>query len=97
MFARHEEYVGDVRASPTDLFSALDDQFRLSAHMSKRSWKMGWGKMDIVLDAQGGHAVGSQSCTGGFSGSRYHSMKWSPSGSRHIASDGRRSVSPGCW
>jgi len=59
MFARHEEYVGDVRASPAEVFSALDDQFRLSAHMTKRSWKMGGGKMDIVLDAQGGHAVGS--------------------------------------
>ena len=59
MFARHEEYIGDVRASPAELFSALDDQFRLSAHMTKRSWKMGWGKMDIVLDTQGGHAVGS--------------------------------------
>ncbi|HET9636367.1 MAG TPA: hypothetical protein VFP26_10600 [Gemmatimonadaceae bacterium] len=59
MFAGHEEYLGDVRASPAELFSALDDQFRLSAHMTKRSWKMGWGKMDIVVDAQGGHAVGS--------------------------------------
>jgi len=59
MFARHEEYIGDVRASPAELFFVLDDQFRLSAHMTKRSWKMGWGKMDIVLDAQGGHAVGS--------------------------------------
>lgn len=59
MFARHDEYVGDVRASPAEVFSVLDDQLRLSAHMTKRSWKMGWGKMDIDLDAQGGRAVGS--------------------------------------
>lgn len=59
MFTRQEEYAGDVRASPAQLFSVLDEQFRLSAHMSKRSWKMGWGKMDVVLDAQGGQAVGS--------------------------------------
>ena len=59
MFTRHEEYAGDVRASQAEVFSSLDDQVRLSAHMKKRSWKMGWGKMDIVLDAQGGRAVGS--------------------------------------
>lgn len=59
MFARHEEYIGDVRASPAELFSVLDDPLRLSAHMTNRSWKMGWGKMDIVVDAQGGHALGS--------------------------------------
>jgi hypothetical protein len=27
--------------------------------MSKRSWKMGWGKMETILDDQGGRAVGS--------------------------------------
>ena len=27
--------------------------------MRKRSWKMGWGKMDVRLDAQGGKAIGS--------------------------------------
>jgi hypothetical protein len=56
---RHEETVGTVAASTTELFAHLDDQTRLSEHMSKRSWKLGWGKMAIETDAQGGRAVGS--------------------------------------
>jgi hypothetical protein len=28
--------------------------------MSKRSWKMGWGKMDTILDERRGRAVGAQ-------------------------------------
>jgi len=59
MFVRHDEYAADVRASPTEVFTVLDDQRRLSAHMTKRSWKMGGGKMHIDLDAPGGRAVGS--------------------------------------
>lgn len=59
MYAGHEEYTGVVRGNIEEAFGHLDDQTRLSAHMSKRSWKMGWGKMDVRLDAQGGKAIGS--------------------------------------
>jgi len=59
MFERHDEYSAAINARVTEVFAHLDDQTRLSAHMSKRSWKMGWGKMEVRLDAQGGKAVGS--------------------------------------
>jgi hypothetical protein len=59
MYTRHEEYSGAVQASPERIFGRLDDQTRLSAHMSKRSWKMGWGKMETVLDARRARAIGS--------------------------------------
>jgi hypothetical protein len=59
MFPRHEEFVGIVNATEADAFAHLDDQTRLSAHMSRRSWKMGWGRMSVDLDEQGGKAVGS--------------------------------------
>lgn len=59
MYSRHEEYEGRVNALPEVLFKLLDDQARLSAHMTKRSWKMGWGKTDILLDEKRGQAVGS--------------------------------------
>ena len=59
MYSRHEKYEGKVTAPPDKLFELLDDQTRLSAHMTKRSWKMGWGKADIVLDEKRGQAVGS--------------------------------------
>jgi hypothetical protein len=48
-----------VHASAERVFERLDDQTRLSKHMSQRSWKMGWGKMDTHLDEQRGRAVGS--------------------------------------
>lgn len=59
MYSHHEQYDGKVGASLDRLFEMLDDQTRLSAHMTKRSWKMGWGKMEILLDEQRGKAVGS--------------------------------------
>jgi hypothetical protein len=59
MYTRHEDYEGRVNASPDQLFELLDDQTRLSAHMTKRLWKMGWGKTDILLDEKRGRAVGS--------------------------------------
>lgn len=59
MFTRHEEFTDTVGASVADVFAHLDDQARLSAHMTKRSWKMGWGKMDVRLDAEHGKAIGS--------------------------------------
>jgi hypothetical protein len=59
MYSRHEEHSATINASAELVFDQLDDQTRLSAHMSKRSWRMGWGRMETVLDAQQGRAVGS--------------------------------------
>jgi hypothetical protein len=59
MFSEHAEYTSVVHAPVDRVFSWLDDQTRLSGHMSKRSWKMGWGKMDTQLDERRGRAVGS--------------------------------------
>ena len=59
MYSRHEEYTGTLNAPVERAFEHLDDQRRLSAHMNERSWKMGWGKMDLRLGQKNGQAVGS--------------------------------------
>jgi hypothetical protein len=59
MYTRHEESTGTIGATVAEVFEHLDDQTRLSEHMTKRSWKMGWGKMDVRLDAERGKAIGS--------------------------------------
>ncbi len=59
MKSHYEEASATINASADMVFDHLDDQMRLTEHMSKRSWKMGWGKMDTQLDAQRGRAVGS--------------------------------------
>ena len=59
MYSRHEEHSAAINASTERVFDLLDDQTRLTEHMSKRSWKLGWGKMETVLDAQQGRSVGS--------------------------------------
>jgi len=59
MYSEHAEYSAVVQAPVEKVFDWLDDQTRLSQHMSKRSWKMGWGKMDTELDGRRGRAVGS--------------------------------------
>lgn len=55
----HAEHTVIVQASVERVFTWLDDQTRLAQHMSKRSWKMGWGKMEVEVDARRGRAVGS--------------------------------------
>lgn len=59
MYSEHAEYSALVQAPAERVFDWLDDQTRLSKHMSKRSWKMGWGKMDTEMDERRGRAVGS--------------------------------------
>lgn len=59
MYDRHEGFNGTVEAPIARVFEQLDDQTRLSAHMSKRSWKMGWGRMETILDEGRGQAIGS--------------------------------------
>ena len=59
VYSEHAEYTAIVQAPVERVFDWLDDQTRLAQHMSKRSWKMGWGKMEVALDAGRGRAVGS--------------------------------------
>lgn len=59
MYTRREESSGEVDTSPEVLFELLDDHNRLSMHMTRRSWKMLWGQMNILPDAQHGRAAGS--------------------------------------
>lgn len=59
LYSLHEEHSANINASAERVFDRLDDQTRLSEHMSKHSWKLGWGRMETVLDAQQGRAVGS--------------------------------------
>ena len=59
MYSRHEEHSAPINASAEQVFELLDDQTRLTEHMSKRSWKLGWGRMDTVLDAGRGRSIGS--------------------------------------
>jgi hypothetical protein len=55
---RHESS-GTVAAPPDVVFDHLDDHARMSEHMSRRSWKTGWGRMTIDFDAGKGREVGS--------------------------------------
>jgi hypothetical protein len=49
-----------VAASPPELFAYLDSHAQLSAHMTRRSWMMGGGKMDITSDEGGFQRPGSR-------------------------------------
>jgi uncharacterized protein YndB with AHSA1/START domain len=57
--SNHAEHTVRVQAPVERVFAWLDDQARLAQHMSKRSWRMGWGKMEVQLDSKRGRAVGS--------------------------------------
>ena len=59
MAMRHYEESKSISASPADLFQLIDDHSRLSAHMTRPSWMMGGGRMDVSLDAGRGQQVGS--------------------------------------
>src|SRR6478672_10928648 len=49
-----------VAAAPPELFAYLDKHSQLSAHMTRRSWMMGGGKMDITTDDGGFQRLGSR-------------------------------------
>ena len=55
----HHERVVAIPASAEDVFAFVDDQSRLSSHMSQSSWMMGGGRMSIDFDEAKGQAVGS--------------------------------------
>jgi hypothetical protein len=58
--SRHFESAGFVTASPDAVFSYVDDHERLSSHMTRSSWMMGGGRMDVKLDAGRGRRLGSR-------------------------------------
>ena len=59
-FAHHAQSHGQVQACAERVFEHLDDHTRLSAHMSRRSWRMGWSRMKLSFDEQAGRAAGSR-------------------------------------
>lgn len=58
-YTRHYEESKIIPANPAELFAFVDDHSRFSSHMSKSSWMMGGGKMDVSVDAGRGQKVGS--------------------------------------
>ena len=59
-FPRHFEDSVEISARADAVFAHLDDQRRLSAHMSQSSWMMIGSRMDFEFDAAEGRAVGSK-------------------------------------
>jgi uncharacterized protein YndB with AHSA1/START domain len=55
----HCEVAGTVAASAEQVFNFLDDPALLTAHMSRSSWTMGGGRMELKLDGGAGRRVGS--------------------------------------
>jgi hypothetical protein len=60
VFPYRAESHGRMQAHAERVFAHLDDHTRLSAHMSRRSWRMGWGRLRLHLDERAGRAVGSR-------------------------------------
>lgn len=58
-FSHHFETSGLVLAGVTEVFEHLDDHRHLSAHMSRSSWMMGGGEMQLSFDAGAGRSIGS--------------------------------------
>lgn len=58
-FARHYEQSTLVSAAAQDVFAFVDDHAHLSSHMSRSSWLMGGGRMEVTLDDRHGQQVGS--------------------------------------
>jgi hypothetical protein len=56
----HYEAEALIAAPQARVFAYVDDQSRLSSHMSKSSWMMGGGRMEISFDADRGQKVGSR-------------------------------------
>ena len=57
---RHFEAESSVEGSAEAVFTHVDSPLQLSSHMNQSSWKMGWGKMETVLDEDKGQKVGSK-------------------------------------
>lgn len=59
-FPYHAEAQGRLRAAAGRVFAFLDDHARLAAHMTRRSWRMGWSRMNLQFDEGAGQALGSR-------------------------------------
>ena len=64
-FPLHFDCSAVVDAPAEAVFSRLDDQRLLSAHMSQSSWMMAGSRMNLELDASEGRAVGAVIRMGG--------------------------------
>jgi hypothetical protein len=60
VFNRHHSVDGRIAASADSVFDFLDDPMRLNDHMSRSSWMMGGGSMQLELDAGAGRKIGSR-------------------------------------
>lgn len=60
MLTQHYETNAFVPSPVDQVFAHLDDHTRLSSHMSKSSWKMGGGRMEIDFDEAQGKRLGSR-------------------------------------
>ena len=58
-FERHYDESVMLPVKPEEIFSYIDDHSRFSSHMSKSSWMMGGGHMDVTVDDGKGQKVGS--------------------------------------
>ncbi|MBI4133801.1 MAG: SRPBCC family protein [Candidatus Terrybacteria bacterium] len=56
---RHYEERVAISTTPEEVFAYVDDHTRFSSHMTKPSWMMGGGHMDVSVDAGRGQQVGS--------------------------------------
>lgn len=57
--SRHYEEEVYVDASPDKLFAYIDNHKQFSSHMSKSSWMMGGGRMNMETDSGNGQKIGS--------------------------------------
>jgi hypothetical protein len=60
MLPLHHECSGLVPSPLDQVFAHVDDNRRLSSHMSEPSWRTGWGRMETEVDEGRGQAVGSR-------------------------------------
>ena len=56
---RHFEAQAWVDAAATDIFAVVDRHAQLSGHMTKSSWMMGGGRMEMTLDSGHFQRLGS--------------------------------------
>lgn len=56
---KHYEESISISEVPDKIFSYIDDHNRFSSHMTKSSWMMGGGHMDVSIDKGHGQKVGS--------------------------------------
>lgn len=59
IYERHYKNSILVPACATEIFTYADEQSRLSSHMSKSSWMMAGGRMEVTTDEGHGQKIGS--------------------------------------